>query len=82
MPFAIRWGPDGPHRNAAPDTLPIFPTAAIAPVIDFDQTRYTADNLTLQTESINVRNSATGASINVGVAQNELTVNGSVPPLP
>ena len=60
----------------------IFPTAAIAPVIDFDQTRYAADNLTLQTESINVRNSATGASINVGVAQNALSVNGSVPPLP
>jgi len=33
------------------------------------------DNLTLQTENINVKNSAPGASINVGAVQNALTMN-------
>jgi hypothetical protein len=33
------------------------------------------DNLTLQTENINVSNSAPSPSINVGAAQNALTAN-------
>jgi hypothetical protein len=52
------------------------------PVIKFYQTSYIGDNLTLQTENINVRNSAPGASINVGVAQNALSVSVPVPPQP
>jgi hypothetical protein len=59
------------------------PVAPIVPVVNFYQTNYIADNLTLQTENINVNNSAAGASINVGATQNALTVNLlPVPPQP
>jgi hypothetical protein len=51
------------------------PAASILPVVNFYQTNYVADNLTVQTENINVQNSAPGASINVGAAQNALTLN-------
>ena len=51
------------------------PVASILPTINFYQTNYIADNLTVQTENLNVQNSAAGASINVGAAQNALTVN-------
>jgi hypothetical protein len=51
------------------------PVASILPTVNFYQTNYIADNLTLQTENINVNNSAPGASINVGAAQNALTMN-------
>jgi hypothetical protein len=51
------------------------PVASIVPVINFYQTNYIADNLTLQTENINVANSAGGASINVGAGQNALTLS-------
>jgi hypothetical protein len=51
------------------------PVAPISPIVNFYQSNYIADNLTLQTENIDVNNSAPGASINVGAAQNALTVN-------
>jgi len=51
------------------------PVAPILPIVNFYQTNYIADNLTLQTENINVKNSAPGASINVGAVQNALTMN-------
>ena len=51
------------------------PVAPVLPLINFYQTNYIADNLTLQTENINVKNSAPGASINVGAVQNALTAN-------
>ena len=51
------------------------PTAPILPVVNYYQTNYIADNLTVQTENINVANSASGASVNVGAGQNALTVN-------
>ncbi len=52
------------------------PTASVLPTINFYQTNnYIADNLTLQTQNIDVKNSAPGASINVGANQNALTVN-------
>jgi hypothetical protein len=51
------------------------PVAPILPIVNFYQTNYIADNLTLQTENIDVKNSAPGASINVGAAQNAFTVN-------
>ena len=51
------------------------PVASILPVINFYQTNYIADNLTVQTQNIDVNNSAAGASINVGANQNALTVN-------
>ena len=58
------------------------PVGSILPTINFYQTNnYIADNLTLQTENINVNNSAPSASINVGAAQNALTMN-VVPALP
>jgi hypothetical protein len=57
--------------------LPYSPPATpILPTINFYQTNnYIADNLTLQTENINVNNSAPNASINVGAGQNALTAN-------
>jgi hypothetical protein len=59
------------------------PTAPILPIVNFYQTNYIADNLTLQTENIDVKNSAPGASINVGAVQNALTMNVvPVSPLP
>jgi hypothetical protein len=56
--------------------LPYRPAVApILPVINFYQSNYFADNLTLQTENINVNNSAPSASINVGAVQNALIAN-------
>jgi hypothetical protein len=56
--------------------IPYRPAVApILPIVNFYQTNYIADNLTLQTENINVNNSAPSASINVGAVQNALTVN-------
>jgi hypothetical protein len=56
--------------------IPYRPSVApIPPIFNFYQTNYIADNLTLQTENINVNNSAASASINVGAVQNALTVN-------
>jgi hypothetical protein len=53
------------------------PTAAVVPVINFYQqiNNYVATNLTLQTENINVQNTAANAAINVGALQNALTAN-------
>ena len=51
------------------------PIATILPTVNFYQSNYFADNLTLQTENINVQNSAANASINVGAVQNALTLN-------
>ena len=51
------------------------PVSPILPVVNFYQTNYFADNLTLQTENINVNNTAPSASINVGAVQNALTAN-------
>ncbi len=51
------------------------PSASVLPTINFYQTNYFAQNLTLQNQNINVENSAPGASINVGAAQNALTAN-------
>ena len=51
------------------------PTAPIAPIFNFYQTNYTATNLTVQNQNIEVSNSAAGASINVGAGQNALTVS-------
>jgi hypothetical protein len=51
------------------------PVAPIPPIFNFYQTNYIADNLTVQNEDIDVRNSAPGASINVGAVQNALTVS-------
>ena len=56
--------------------LPFSPAVApIPPIVNFYQTNYISDNLTVQTENIDVRNSAPGASINVSAGQNALTVN-------
>ena len=51
------------------------PTSSVLPTINFYQINYIADNLTLQTANINVNNSAAGAAINVGAAQNAMPVN-------
>jgi hypothetical protein len=46
------------------------PVAAIAPIVNFYQTNYIANNMTLETENINVNNSASNALIAVGATQN------------
>jgi hypothetical protein len=51
------------------------PVASILPVVNFYQNNYIADNLTVQSQNIDVNNSAPGASINVGANQNALTVS-------
>jgi len=53
----------------------------ILPIVNVYQTNYIADNLTLQTENINVQNSAPGASIAVSALQNALNIN-LLPPAP
>ena len=61
------------------------PIASIPPIFNFYQTNYIADNLTVQNQNIDVKNSAPGASINVGAGQNALTVSiapVSLPPHP
>jgi hypothetical protein len=61
-----------------PYTAPIAP---IPSVVNFYQNNYIADNLTVQTENIDIKNAAPGASINVGAVQNALTANaGLLPP--
>jgi hypothetical protein len=51
------------------------PVASVLPTVNFYQINYNATNLTLQTENINVNNSAAGASINVGAGQTAIPVN-------
>ena len=61
------------------------PSAPVLPIVNFYQTNYFADNLTVQNQNIDVNNSAAGASINVGAVQNALTVSVapvSLPPHP
>jgi len=57
-------------------------SAQILPIVNFYQTNYIADNMTLQTENINVQNSAPSATINVGALQNALNINLVPPPRP
>ena len=42
----------------------------VAPIVNFYQTNYIANNMTLETENISVNNSAADALIAVGAAQN------------
>jgi hypothetical protein len=53
--------------------LPYQPPAA--QIVNFYQTNYIADNLTLQTENIDIKNSGPSAAISVGALQNALPVN-------
>ena len=50
------------------------PVASILPTINFYQTNYFADQLNLLTDNIDVKNSAPGATINIGTTQNALNV--------
>jgi hypothetical protein len=50
-------------------------SARIVPIINFYQTNYIADQLTLQFQNINVDNSAPNATINVNAGQNALSFN-------
>jgi len=55
---------------------PFVPAVAqVLPIVNFYQTNFFADNLTLQTQNINVENSAANATINVSAGQNAATVN-------
>jgi hypothetical protein len=57
----------------------IAPIAPILPVVNFyqmiNEVTYIAENMTLQTENINVQNSAASATINVTTVQNALSIN-------
>ena len=58
-------------------------SARIAPVVNFYQTNFIADQLTLQFQNINVENSAPNSTINVNACQNALSFNlGLVLPQP
>jgi len=55
----------------------------ILPIVNFYQTNLIADNLTLETENINVQNSAANAIIAVAAVQNNaLNITNAVPALP
>ena len=54
---------------------PYVPASArTAPIVNFFQTNYFADQLNLLTTNINVNNSAPGAKINIANLQNALNV--------
>ena len=56
--------------------LPFLPESArIAPIVNFYQTNFIADQLTLQFQNINVDNSAPNSTINVNAGQNALSFN-------
>lgn len=50
------------------------PVVPILPIVNFYQTNFFADQLNLETQNISVQNSAPGATITVGAAQNALNV--------
>jgi hypothetical protein len=56
-------------------------SARIAPIVNFYQTNFIAEQLNLQLQNINVENSAANAVINVVAGQNALNFN-IVPLLP
>lgn len=56
-------------------------SARIAPIVNFYQTNFIAEQLNLQMQNINVENSAANAVINVVAGQNALNFN-IVPLLP
>ena len=56
------------------------PLAPIVPVVNFYQTNYFADNLTVQNQNINVNNSAPSASINVMVPKHNSISLALAPP--
>jgi hypothetical protein len=53
-------------------------SARIAPIVNFFQTNFVADQLNVQFQNINVENSAPNASINVVAGQNALNFNFAV----
>jgi len=55
--------------------------AQLPPIVNFYQTNYFADKLTLQSQNISVHNSAANATINVAAGQNAATLN-LVPSVP
>ena len=58
-----------------PYTAPVAAIAPIAPIVNFYQTNYIANNLTLETENINVNNSAANSLIAVGAAQENALIS-------
>jgi hypothetical protein len=56
-------------------------SARIVPIVNFYQTNYNAQQMTLQFQNINVDNSAPNSTINVNAGQNGLNFN-LVPTLP
>jgi hypothetical protein len=62
---------------------PFLPESArIAPIVNFFQTNFIADQLNVQFQTIAVENSAANSVINVDAAQNALNFNFGVVPRP
>ena len=63
--------------------LPYRPLVGpIQPIVNFYQTNYIADQLNLLTESIDIKNSAPGATISVAALQNAANIIHVVPVSP
>jgi hypothetical protein len=67
---AIRGSGTGDWVMGAPFVRYTTPVAAISPVVNFYQTNYIANNMTLETENVSVNNSASNALIVVAADQN------------
>jgi hypothetical protein len=68
-------------RGAGPGDWVLFafqpyraPVAPILPTINFYQTNYIADQLNVLVDNIYVKDSAPGATINIGTTQNALNI--------
>ncbi|HSW20269.1 MAG TPA: hypothetical protein VLJ86_23810 [Ramlibacter sp.] len=59
----------GAFRAFLPDS------ARIAPIVNFYQTNFIADQLNVQLQDIHVENSAANAVINVNAVQNAMNIN-------
>ena len=58
-----------------PYSPPVAPIAPIVPVINYYQTNYIAENMTLQMQNISVNNLGAGAVIAVAGLQNDALTN-------
>jgi len=67
-------GPSGDWVMGAPFVRYTTPVAPISPVVNFYQTNYIANNMTLENQDISVNNSASNALIVIGAAQNNALI--------
>ena len=68
-------GGDWVFSAFVPYSPPVAPIAPIVPVINYYQTNYIAENMTLQMQNISVNNLGAGAVIAVAGLQNDALTN-------